>query len=534
VSGAPRSALPVALAIGIAIFGVYWLTMPIVLPDSGDAGAQVALAQRSPPELNPHHLLVIPAHRQALQVAARFKERPPAFQSIQILNALAGAAAGALFFALLRGLAVSGWTAAAFTFGLAFTAVHWLHSREAETGILANGFLLLAANLLPAGMAVLLPAAAAALAILSALNAALALPALALLGGISIWRSLKFLVVAAILTALGFFAFHLIHGVTPREAMAHLVTHPSTARLPEQGDLSAANALRAASGMVNAMIGDTPITTAVKQAMRGEERIPIAPRDGLRFGLGALVALSLLIPLVLPPRGGHPHARRVWLATWVALVPIAAFNLLWLGSDPQFWLPVLPFLGALAAVRAVGSRMAGTVAAIAAALLFAANVPRAVPTRLDPKGGVEWQQAAAFARFATPGDLLIHNNGWGRYLDAFGKYEVVNLVYSLPAGRERYEEKLFAAIDRHLGTEGRVFALDVFGPPSSRAIGGWEEIAAISGRGREDWLTTLEARYDARPVGSPAYGDLFEIERRGQPAPTARQIPPASRSRKSP
>ncbi len=322
---------------------------------------------------------------------------------------------------------------------------------------------------------------------------------------------------------------------SPRERRWRISSaHPSTARLPEQGDLSAANALRAASGLVNAMIGDTPITTAVKQAIQGEERIPIATRDGLRFGLGLLLALALVIPLILPPGGGHPHARRVWLAAWVALVPIAAFNVLWLGSDPQFWLPALPFLGALAAVRAASSPRAAVAATLAAALLFAVNIPRAVPTRLDPKGGKEWKQAAAFARFATTGDLLIHNNGWGRYLDAFGKYEVVNLVYSLPLGRERYQEQLFSTIDRHLNTGGQVFALEVFGPLSSHSIGGWEEIATISGRGREDWLAVLGARYDARPVGSHAYGDLFEIERRGQPAPVDRPTPKASRLRKSP
>ena len=533
MSAAPRSTLPAALLIGLVIFGVYWLTMPLVLPDSGDAGAQVALAQRTPREINPHHLLVIPAHRLALRVAGTFNDPPP-FRSIQILNALAGAAASALFFALLRRLGVPGWTAATFTFGLAFTAVHWLHSREAETGIFANFFLLLAANLLPAGTPVILPAVAAAMAILSALNAALVLPTLALPGGISIWRGLKFLVVAAAITALGFFAFHVGHGVTPGEAMEQLIHHPSTARLPEQGELSAANVLRATSGLVNAMTGDTPITTAVKQAMRGEGRIPITTRDGLRFGLGALLVLALLAPLVLPPRVGIPNARRVWIAAWVALVPIAAFNILWLGSDPQFWLPALPFLGALAAVRASSSRTGAMAATLAAALLFAVNVPRAVPTRLDPKGGKEWQQAAAFARFATTGDLLIHNNGWGRYLDAFGKYDVVNLVYSLPAGKKPYEEQLFSTIDRHLGTHGKVFALDIFGPPSAHAIGGWEEVAAISGRGREDWLAALAARYDARPVGSQNYGDLFEIGRREHPAPASPPNPPASRVRKNP
>ncbi len=532
----PATAASVALALVASglVLALYALTMPIVLPASGDAMAQIAATLTQPLELNPHHLLVTPADRLALAISARVGYRGPAFIPIQALNSLLGAAACGLFLLWLVRLGVPLPVAFAYALALAATFAHWLHSREAETGILANFFLLLTLNLAARSRSrrrIVLPAIPAALSILCALNCAALMPALALfntLGTESRARGrtiLGFLVASALVTMVALVLVPWIAvGSSPQAVIEKLTTHASTDRLPEQGELTFANVLRAGSGLINAFTGDTAVTTALKARLSGEAPVPVPDLDWMRFALGALLALVVTLPLLARPPG--EKERLVWLAAWVALVPVALFNFLWLGSDPQFWLPLLPFLGTWSAVHAVRSTRGwrsghpaapGTaLAVVAAALALAiANAPTPVPTLLDRNGSQSWQRARLFAERVDPADVLLNVGGWGPYLQALGEARAVSLIYGLPLGKEAYHEALLDTIDRTLETGGRVFALNVFTAADAAATSGWEEIAAISGRSREEWLEELTTRYDVQPMETRVYGDLWRIRARG-------------------
>jgi hypothetical protein len=525
----PAAGIGSAIAVALVVFGLYVLTMPTVLPASGDAMAQTQATLRQPIELNPHHLLVTPIDRIALAIGHAAPSR--AFLPIQILNALAGATACGLFLLWLARLGIPLLVALPYTLALAFTFVHWLHSREAETGILANLFLLLTVNLLPLAtsrrLPIVFPAASAVLAILCALNTAALIPALGLMDSPDHERRGRQRMLAAFLvaTAVGALVAFLVlpwmsAGMTPNETIARLTSHPGSARLAEHGQVSVSNALRAGSGLINAFTGDTAVTTALKARLQNRGSIPLPPGDWIRFGIGAFITLFLLLALLDRPHTGRE--RLLWLAAWAALVPTAIFNLLWLGSDPQFWLPILPFLGAWSAawiVRGVRSRRPGSappataiiVPTLVAVALAFCNWPLAVPTILDPKGGSDWQRARTFAERAVPGDILIYNGGFGPYLQAISKTKAVSLVYGLPAGKKAYEHALFELIDDHLDG-GRLFALNVFGPATAVNTGGWEEIRAISGRGREEWIELLRARYNFfQPATPPDLGDLWQL-----------------------
>jgi len=311
-------------------------------------------------------------------------------------------------------------------------------------------------------------------------------------------------------------------------------------RLAEHGQLSFANVLRAGSGLINALTGDTAVTTALKARLLGKAVIPLGSWDWIRFGLGALLGLHLLLALLDRPHGGRE--RTLWLATWAAFLPTALFNLLWLGSDPQFWLPILPFLGAWSAFRILRSarpRRAGAplgasaivLPAMAALILAVVNWPTAVPTTVNPRGGPVWQRARAFAEVVQPGDLFLHNGGFGPYLQSMGFDGAVSLVWTLPPRKGEYERALFAHVDSTHAHGGRVYAENVFGRVTAANAGGWEEIVAISGHGHEEWLRMLRSRYDVQPTQPPIYGDLWEIRVR---APGSDQPNPPERSETSP
>lgn len=541
----PAAGIGSAIAVALVVFGLYVLTMPTVLPASGDAMAQTQAALRQPTELNPHHLLVTPIDRVALAIGHAAPGTPNnrrAFFPIQILNALAGAIACGLFLFWLARLGIPLLVALPYTLALAFTFVHWLHSREAETGILANLFLLLTVNLLPLAtsrrLPIVFPAISAVLAILCALNTAALIPALGLMDSPDHERRGRQRMLATFLaaTAVGALVAFLVlpwmsAGMTPGETIGRLTSHPGSARLAEHGQVSVSNALRAGSGLINAFTGDTAVTTALKARLQNRGSIPLPPGDWIRFGIGAFITLFLLLALLDPPHTGRE--RLLWLAAWAALVPTAIFNLLWLGSDPQFWLPILPFLGAWSAawiVRGVRGRRQGSappataiiVPTLVAVALAFCNWPLAVPTILYPKGGPDWQRARTFAERAAPGDILLHNGGFGPYLQAISETKAVSLVYGLPGGKKAYEHALIELIDDTVLRGGRVFALNVFGPATAVNTGGWEEIRAISGRGREEWIELLRARYNFQPVTPSDPSDLWQITIRPRP-----ELPPA-------
>jgi hypothetical protein len=545
-SPTPVALVGTAVIVAGLVFGLYLLTMPIVQPASGDAMAQTAATLREPIDLDPHHLLVTPVDRLAVGLARGLGYHGPAFLPIQGLNSLAGATACGLFLFWIARIGTPLTVAVPFTLALACTFAHWFHSREAETGILANLFLLATLNLLPFAhgrrTSVFVPAFPAILTILAALNCAALMPALGLMDAVEPERRVRrrlvvsFLAATAVGTIVAFIVVPWIVGERrPGAMIAEIVTHPSSARLAEHGQVSFSNFLRAASGLANAFTGDNAVTTALKERLQGKEPVPLTSTDWVRFVLGAAIALSLVLVLLDPPR--TPRERILWLATWAALVPTAIFNLLWLGSDPQFWLPILPFLFAWSALwfsrdgrhHRAGPRAAAILVPAAATIALAVlNAASPVPTLSRRAGGLDWQQARAFAEQSQPGDLLLHNGGFGPYLQAMGRTGAVSLVYTLPSGRGTYAQALLAGIDRTLDQGHRVFALNVFGPPTAATTGGWEEIRAISGQGRDEWLKDLKTRYDVRPVEPPTLGDLWEIRARtatAEPAPSSEVRP---------
>jgi hypothetical protein len=292
-------------------------------------------------------------------------------------------------------------------------------------------------------------------------------------------------------------------------ALAWIAGHPSGSRLAGIGRATPENALRAASGLVNTLVGHTASTTAAKLHLRGGGSVTVPVADAVTFAAGALLAAGLIIAVFVRVPGRVPLAWRA--ATALAVVLVAAFNLLWLGSDPQFWLPALPFLLGYAALVATSATRAVSVGyrallSGAALLLLFVNFALPVPTFADRDGGVDWQAAQALAASTGPRDVLLHAGGWGSYVEAIGSQRTTSLVYGVPGHGDDYVAHVRNQVIEAAMRGGRVYALEVFETTSPGAIGEWEKIYVEQGVTQAKVVSALRGVGRWEPVDEDLYG----------------------------
>jgi hypothetical protein len=191
----------------------------------------------------------------------------------------------------------------------------------------------------------------------------------------------------------------------------------------------------------------------------------------------------------------------------VACLPVLVFNVLWMGSDPKFWMPVMPFLilqaCSVSAAAPAGSRRPrvyrlGAWAAVA--LLFACNFRFPVPTLTSPRGGTNWQRAELLAQRMSPADTVLDMSGWGSYVHAFNGQRILSPLSGIPGRGSEFQTNLEAELDHTLAARGSVYAIDVFASTDSASTGNWESLEIFTGLERARLVERLRARYATQEV----------------------------------
>lgn len=522
----------IAAGLLLAALFVYLVTASYSVV-GGDGSAEMAWAVEGGWNLRSYHLLQTALYRSFLIASAPIAAGVPAFVVLQMANGALGAVSAGLVFLLflrcrvpapLSALAASVW---------ALSAAVWEHSVTADTGVTPMPLVLGAALLvLPAerpsfraalGRTLGASALLAASATLS-LNLALLCPlvllgawqmgatpdhrrklAAAALGGLAVLGVAPFLAAAAS-----------VGQASPRAFLAWLTHHPET-----QGLTSVRHSLsqlpRAFTGLGRLLFPAADGETAVKGLLEGH-RVRVDGWGWLALGRNATAAIALV---GLAARGAW--LRRADPRTLVLVataVPTALFSLFWLGSDPQFWLPVYPFLLALSA-RCSGEELArsgrdrdvdfwwrGTAAALLV-VLFWANHVREAPTPLSPHGGPGWEQAERAAATLRPGDVLIGPGSnelfWAAQQRPGVRWRALTFSDLDGLGEDQLLSLVAEEIDDALDRDRRAYVFGLSDPVRPRMLGFWELVEGKHGVSRERLAAFLDRRFQRDP--DPAMGD---------------------------
>lgn len=511
--------------------------MPTTYPASEDAIAETGFAYRPQVLWRPNHLLLTPTYRLCVSLFGSLFEEDHRFLLLQFVNAIFGSAAAALVHCVLANLGVRRVLGLLASLLVGLSYAHWLHSREGESAIISQFFLMASICTLSFRLrfendhlstaTVSLGATFFALSVLFSMNNVVLLPAVCLFALAAVprnqrVRSIVLLTLQSgllVLAVYGAAATAAMGRVGPGEMARWVLHHPSEGRLAGTKELTLTNLFRAGSGLVNAFVGYSGVPTAAKQLMRGKSTDAIPAGDWIRFLTGSLLALFLALGLLARPH--TPNHRGVLRAAVAAVLCVGLFNILWLGSDPQFWLPALPLMVILAAQVSSGRlqresqrKRVPFVWVLGVLVLVASNFSYPVPTLAWPYGGKDYDRAGEYTRHATSRDLLLHAGSWGRYVPAFGTFRTLSMNYSFRQTGASYLAELSDRIDETLGNGGNVYAVDVV-RASPVSIGEWDEIQAQFHVSRHDAVQFLSDRFALEPVQSDTFGEsLWRIRKK--------------------
>jgi hypothetical protein len=480
---------------------------------SGDGAAEIDLAGRGF-VLRAQHLLQTPLVRSSILAARGLGWSGPAHVPPLLLNALAGAVAAPLVVLLLLRYRIP--SAYAFGAGLAwaFSFTPWDHGRGTDTGMTPMPLLLGAALLArpsPGGStgrgAARLASASLLLGLAGCLstNVLFVAPLLVAEGWLaSPTRRGRFrLLAAAALPAALLFGAVLLGAAASDGGLGPGRFAPWVSRWTPAGAMHAGvgglgRIPRAATGLLRLAAPPSAGETAVKSLLRGGDRVVVRPADLASLARNLLLGtiLVLLVIAGVGLRRSDPSS----IPLLAAIPATALFSLLWLGSDPQFWLPVYPFLLALAAGGAARlattrarRRWSAAAAGALAVVLVAGNAPANVPSPFFPRGGTDWQRASAAATHLSDADLVLFPGGSSlRDLGALRPaVELLDLSHSfLPEGDPAAAlAAIDARIDAALARGGRVFLDSAREPLPAGVLGGWE---LVRGRFRLSRAALLE------------------------------------------
>ncbi|MCC7491226.1 MAG: hypothetical protein IT204_02715 [Fimbriimonadaceae bacterium] len=501
----------------LAAAGFYLLTASYVATD-GDAQGEVDELAVSGLNLRPNHLLQTVLNRAVLATwqAVGFTGLP--FIPLQTLNALLGGLTVVQVLLLLSrcsgSLRLAGWGAAIF----ALSWAPWFHSRVAETGITPMPLLLAAVLLLlrpaaerpryTAGWA----GACLAMAALLSFNLVLLAPWLLLQVALSEPRERRLPAVAGGLLSLTLLLGgpYLVAGQaagasTPGEFVAWLTHHPVQTEVKVGGG-GLVGVARALGGLGRLWFPYSHGETALKAVLKGQE-VATDPADWLTFGRNALATLLFL---VLVPLGMWRSRRRPGAAmmTGAALLT-GLFATQWQGSDPQFWLPVYPFLllFGLLAVRPLAAcwrRAVAPLGGLFLLLLLTANLPLWAPTPLYHRWDERWERVFRVrdrveqrALVLVPGQSAFF--GVPRYRP---DVEVFDFVQRPPADLRgsAWLGWLHTQIDRAQAAGRAVYLEGLTAPLRAELLLPWQLAAATRQVDRAAAEADLAARYRLTPA----------------------------------
>jgi hypothetical protein len=513
--------LPHSLLIFAIITSIYLLTMPIIVQHSGDAVSEVERAKKGIQSLRPNHLILTPTYHLYLLFLRKIGVGGQEFIQLQVLNVMAGALCCSLFFIFLVNHGCTLIISLFGSFVTAFSFAPWLHSREVESSILSQLFMILSAFFLSflkedfkrstSYILALLASVSIALAILYSMNYVLLFPAFCLLLFLYAPKGyrLKLLILFSFISFLITFITYLLAlqvtvGKLDLKSLISWVTyHPSGEHLSESKDITLTNLLRSFSGIINYFIGYTPIPTNLKLLLREEKTFAIPIISWIKFIFGLFFTAYLFFHSIWIRLKKEVFGMILLLTSFI---PVLFFNTFWLGSDPQFWIPAIPF-AILQACIIMSNRMdlsfykklVKPSLILIPLLLFIINCTYPVPITLMPEGSKNWKMAKNFSQILQKKDLVIYLRGWPSYLKYTNKIDLTDHHSLKGKKKEDYLDTLCNEIDAALNEGAQVYAIEIFAldDPSGifYTIGGWDEVQNLSGLKRHEIINRLNNRY---------------------------------------
>jgi len=508
----------IAIAFTLGVFLLNLLLGSWEAPATGDGYEEIRrLREEGAPR--PQHLLLTEAWRALHRAALALEPGTPPLRTLVIVNAASGAAALGLALRMGIALGVGVRAMAVAAAALAVSWAWWLHSRDPESAMLAEALLVASAFLLVRGR-VLRNRARALCAMLFTLACAMAANVLTMLPMLVLlerwrsgrrWHHPRTLLFAAALV-LPFFAVAWWQYGSHRQEIgvpfrAWLTHHSSESTMGaiERGPTIAAM-LRAASGLLRCFLPlEGGVPAAIKLQLTGRELAEISATSMATFCVAAAATL-LLVLLFARAVLRAPWNRAAYQAFTAGFAGTALGCWIWLGSDPQFWLPMLPFLfvGAAAgwkSLEAFPSRMVAWSAAATFACLFILNARWPTPSMVDREGGPAWRAAGKFCEAVQPGDLLVAKDSpWLFHVRE--RCEGVHsypLLYGSHSGHALLLD-LQSSIDSALVSGSRVLVEDFCSTPHLVDLGFWENMAVAKGISREELCVQLADRYRLEPL----------------------------------
>ncbi|MBU0493222.1 MAG: DUF2723 domain-containing protein [Chloroflexi bacterium] len=459
-----------------------------MLIDAGDAG--------NPLWFQAEHLLYPTTGAAWAGVWGLLGVRPHV--SLQVLNALAGAATVALAFlalaALLRpdvrshaeGLPQHRRAAALGALGLAVSYGHWLHATDVEDQILSNMLLALAFWLLAewlrrsdtgtrhwllvAGVGV-----AQAGAVLIHLTAALwTVPALLALLWARRWRNgAAYLLALAAATGIpyllvGVFRFGY---VWPGDYVGWFLSAPGHG---VWGRFGLGNVWAAIRALVEAFVyqqGGARFGDLLHGQLNPANLLAVTGFTVIGALLLILAGTALLT--LLRPRAAGERRTAAKLAAWASVYFL--FNVYWAPEDVQFWTVVLlPLWGLVALLVATSQRSRRAIrhtqyaVLVLLAALFIVNLGTAFWPRRDQANNPGLQAARCVGEHTAPTDLIV-TPGWdwaSSYIPYFAQRRVLSLVDTtlIAAGGDPLaaHDLIYDAIQENMAYGGRVYVVRLF------------------------------------------------------------------------
>gem|GEM_PF-5514861 len=297
-------------------------------------------------------------------------------------------------------------------------------------------------------------------------------------------------------------------------------THPD-AKLLTHFSFGAESMFRSASGFLSMLVNLKGVTTWFKLLLRGE-----APPDidylmiiklFFSIGIGALLLGSSL-------KGTRKNIA-IGLSHWITFIIVFLFGSFWLGSDPQFWLPIFPFLvltvtlgiSNLTSNRA--KKFTKTSLLFGLVLLPFINLPVREPSILFPKGDSLHQTALTMKNHLKPHDVVFTpGGGWvmaTRKLQP--DVDVILLIdeVRLPVETStQFSQALVNAIERNLDDGKRVFFDGLIGRTRFNHVGPWEIVASFRGVDRSKLANLLSQYFSIDSIPSIPKNQLVQIRKK--------------------
>jgi hypothetical protein len=503
---------------------LYAVTMPIAFPTE-DAATQLAMVEQGDWQWEPGHILALPLLHAVHFAADSFGFGSQWFILVQVLNIILALASMLLLWNIFKLVRIEPPVAVVAVALFGFCHGVWLHGTTAATGIHSQFFLIIAVyfmlRYLMTGTGnffhALIAVASFSVAVLFAIQLGLLAPVFVIP---LLWarrdttpeftiRLLRTFIAALAMVALiagPIFAAAASQGSFGIEGTVKWVTsHPEDQLLSHLQPLSFEQLIRPAAGFI-ALFADTEnALTTVKLALRGAEVQGIAMP--MYFTLAAAAGIGLLIVIAMLVGVWRSFSKTSTRFAVVCLILLYAFYAYWLGSDPQFWLPALPFIlilvgeglsGFLASRKTSNWRVYGLVSATALALIVF-NIPQSSPSILFQSGGKDYATAMKFNAQAQTRDMLI-TPGWNwtdMTLHTRPDLDRLDLVYSprLDSGAA-FLSTIDSLIDSRLVENKSVFIDGVSGLPTVQQYGAWEMVQSGRGISRNELVQHLRDRYE--------------------------------------